>query len=58
MKKIDEARLETDVVYRAEYLSEFMGFGEKRSAIHGAASVLAAPLVPSLVDAVYETFLA
>ena len=54
MKRIDEQRLEEDTVYRVGYLSEFMGFGEEDVvAIHGAASRLA-PLVPILVDAVYE----
>jgi hypothetical protein len=53
MKKIDEERLETDVIYRVSYVSEFMGFGaEDIAAIHAAATVLA-PLVPTLVDAVY-----
>lgn len=54
MKHIDEARLETDSAYRFEYVSEFMGFGEEDIAvIHGAAP-LVAPLVPGLVDAVYD----
>ena len=54
MKHINEARLESDLSYRFEYLSEFMGFsGEDVAAIHAAAAVLA-PLVPALVDAVYE----
>jgi hypothetical protein len=54
MKQIDEARLETDVVYRVGYVSEFMGFDEEEIAtIHGAASLLA-PVVPALVDAVYD----
>ncbi len=54
MKKIDEASLESDLGYRFGYLTEFMGFGEDDiKAIHGAASHLA-PLVPSLVDAVYD----
>ena len=54
MQQIDEARLETDVVYRVGYVSEFMGFSDcDVSAIHGAASLLA-PVVPALVDAVYE----
>lgn len=53
MKRIDEARLETDLAYRFGYLAEFMGFSpEDIAAIHGAASHLA-PLVPALVDAVY-----
>lgn len=54
MKNIDEARLETDLAYRFGYLLEFVGFGaDDIAAIHGAAGALA-PLVPSLVDAVYE----
>lgn len=53
MKHIDEARLETDLEYRFGYLCEFIGFGQDDiDTIHGAAPLLA-PLVPSLVDAVY-----
>ncbi|RYX81451.1 hypothetical protein EON83_23960 [bacterium] len=54
MKHIDEARLETDSAYRFGYVAEFMGFGEEDIAvIHGAAPLLA-PVVPALVDAVYD----
>jgi Protoglobin len=54
MKRIDEPRLESDLGYRFGYLTEFMGFGEQDiKAIHGAAGKLA-PLVPALVDAVYD----
>jgi hypothetical protein len=54
MKHIDEQRLEEDVAYRVGYVSEFMGFGEGDiAAIQGAAGKLA-PLVPVLVDAVYD----
>ena len=54
MKKIDEARLETDLEYRFTYLTEFIGFGEDDiKAIKGAAPLLE-PLVPALVDAVYD----
>ncbi len=54
MNRIDEPRLETDLAYRFGYLAEFMGFGAADiAAIHGAAAALA-PLVPGLVDAVYE----
>ncbi|MFA6546637.1 MAG: protoglobin family protein [Limisphaerales bacterium] len=53
MKHIDEPRLETDLGYRFQYLTEFMGFTEEDiKAIHGGAALLA-PLVPALVDAVY-----
>lgn len=54
MRQIDEERLETDLSYRFGYLVEFMGFGaEDIDAIHASAPALA-PLVPTLVDAVYE----
>jgi len=53
IKHIDERRLEQDLVYRFGYLTEFMGFGPADiEAIRGAAGVLA-PLVPTLVDAIY-----
>ncbi|MBY0231817.1 MAG: protoglobin family protein [Gemmataceae bacterium] len=54
MTQIDERRLETDLGYRFGYLAEFIGFGKDDiEAIHAAAAKLA-PLVPSLVDAVYH----
>jgi hypothetical protein len=54
MQRIDEARLETDVVYRVGYLSEFMGFGAGDvAAIQSVAGKLASQ-VPALVDAVYD----
>jgi hypothetical protein len=54
LKHIDEPRLERDLGYRFGYLAEFMGFGaEDVAAIHAAAPKLA-PLVPALVDAVYD----
>jgi hypothetical protein len=53
MKHINEQRLESDLNYRFHYLSEFMGFGaDDVAAIHAAAPALA-PLVPTLVNAVY-----
>ena len=53
MQQIDEARLETDLSYRFEYLAGFMEFTPQDvEAVHSAASHLA-PLVPALVDAVY-----
>jgi hypothetical protein len=53
MRHIDEERLENDLAYRFDYLIDFIGFGGNDvAAIHHAAPLLA-PLVPSLVDAVY-----
>lgn len=54
MKRIDEPRLETDLGYRFEYLTEFMGFSRDDIGVIHAAAPLLAPLVPSLVDAVYN----
>src|SRR5262245_262179 len=54
METIEELRLERDLGYRFQYLAEFMGFGEDDVAtIHVAAPALA-PIVPDLVDAVYD----
>lgn len=54
MTHVDESRLEADTAYRFDYLAEFIGFdAEDVAAIHAAAEHLA-PLVPALVDAVYE----
>ena len=53
-KRIDEPRLENDLGYRFAYLADFMGFTpDDVAAIHAAAPQLA-PLVPALVDAVYD----
>ncbi len=58
MATIDEPRLETDTMYRFGYLCEFIGFGsDDIAAIHGAAPLLG-PLVPGLVDAVYDKLFA
>jgi hypothetical protein len=54
MQHVNELRLESDLGYRFGYLSEFIGFGaEDVAAIHASAAVLA-PLVPTLVNAVYQ----
>jgi len=52
-KHINEHRLEKDLGYRFQYLTEFMGFTpEDVQTIHAVAAHLA-PLVDGLVDAVY-----
>ncbi len=54
LQHIDESRLETDVAYRFEFLAGFMDFGEADiAAVHESATHLA-PIVPALVDAVYD----
>jgi hypothetical protein len=58
MQRIDEARLETDVVYRFDYVSGFIGFSQEDiDAIHAAARLLS-PLLPDLVDVVYDQLFA
>lgn len=54
INQIDEARLESDLGYRFNYLTEFMGFGEEDVEVIHASAELLAPLVPGLVDAVYD----
>lgn len=54
MNHIDEERLESDLGYRFSYLAEFMGFGPDDVAVIHAAAPALAPVVPVLVDAVYE----
>jgi len=57
MKAIDEARLESDPVYRYEYLADFIGFtADDVKAIHSLAGKLAAR-VPALVERTYERLL-
>lgn len=54
MRHIDEPRLESDLAYRFAYVTEFMGLnGADIAAIHASAAHLA-PVVASLVDAVYD----
>jgi hypothetical protein len=54
VQHIDEPRLESDLAYRFQYVAGFMGFdAQDIEAIHGSASHLA-PVVPALVDAVYD----
>ncbi len=54
MIKIDESKLESDLGYRFKFLTEFIGFNETDiQTILGAAPLLA-PVVPSLVNAVYD----
>ncbi len=54
MKTIDEKKLQDDVAYRFSYVTEFVGLNEKDVAIVHQAAEWLAPLVPTLVDAVYD----
>ena len=54
MQNIDEPRLETDLGYRFAYVTEFIGLGEDDLAAVLESAEILGPLVPALVDAVYE----
>lgn len=54
MKHIDEQRLETDVVYRFNYLREFIEFTDEDIETILSARPVLAPCVNDLVNAVYE----
>ena len=54
MKQIDEQKLEDDLGYRFEYLTEFIGLGEDDVAAVLESAEHLAPVVTSLVDAVYD----
>lgn len=53
VKTIDEVRLEDELGYRFQYLTEFMGLTADDIAVIHASAPKLAPLVPALVDAVY-----
>ncbi|MBT6156293.1 MAG: hypothetical protein HOL01_09190 [Planctomycetaceae bacterium] len=57
MQKVDEARLETDLQYRFEYLSEFIGFDESDVAVIHASAGYLAPHIPGIVERTYEKLL-
>ena len=57
-KVVDERRLETDTGYRFQYVAEFVGFGAAEIEAVRAVAPLLAPIVPRLVDAVYDRLFA
>lgn len=58
MKTVDEAKLETDLTYRFEYVAEFVGFGPEEAAAVVASGPYLGPLIPQIVDRTYEKLLA
>ena len=57
MQIIAEKKLENDLAYRIQYLRDFIGFtAEDAATLHASAPVVA-PLVPLVVDTVYEKLL-
>jgi hypothetical protein len=58
MQFIDESRLETDPLYRYEFLANFIGFGPDDVKLIQAAAPHLGPRVPQLVDQTYQKLLA
>ena len=58
MQSIDEARLESDLVYRYEYLSEFIGFTPDDARRIQSSAPHIGPRIPELVQKTYEKILA
>jgi len=58
METIDEARLETDLEYRYQYLCRFVGYGPDDSAAIQEIAPHLGPLIPLLVEQTYSRLLA
>jgi hypothetical protein len=54
VQHIDEEKLDQDIAYRFQFLSGFMGFTQDDIAVVHESAEHLAPLVPGLVDAVYD----
>jgi len=54
MKEINEEKLESDIQYRFGYVTEFIGITPEDIELIHVAKDLLAPVVPALVDAVYD----
>ncbi len=57
MQQIDEQRLETDPVFRFQYLADFIGFTSSDAAAVQATAMFLGPMIPELVDRTYEKLL-
>ncbi|KAL9655264.1 hypothetical protein ABK040_009038 [Willaertia magna] len=54
IEHIDEHQLESEILYRFNYVTKFMGFGDEDVKAILESKDLVAPAVPIIVDAVYE----
>lgn len=54
IEHVNEELLETKVGYRVEFLAKFMGFGAEDLELLKESAAHLGPLVPTLVDAVYD----
>lgn len=57
MKSIDEARLEQDLVYRFEYLCDFIGFGPEDQRLIQSCAPYLGPQIGALVESTYRKLL-
>ena len=57
MKSIDEVRLNADLPYRFEYLTDFMGFTAEDAGLIQSSAPYIGPLIPQLVEKTYEKLL-
>ncbi len=57
MQTIDEERLETDALYRYEFLAEFIGFGPEDAALIQAFAPHIGPRIGELVELTYAKLL-
>lgn len=58
MQSFDEARLETDLAYRYEFLAGFIGFGPSDIALIQGCAPYLGPQIPELVEKTYTKLLA
>ena len=57
MQSIDEARLETDLPYRFEYLAQFIGFGAEDAALIQGCAMYLGPQIGQIVERTYARLL-
>ncbi len=57
MQTIDETRLETDIVYRYEFLTEFIGFSDDDAKLIQTFAPHLGPKIPELVEKTYARLL-
>ena len=57
MQTIDEARLESDIEYRYQFLCDFIGFTDEDVKTIQGLVVHLAPVIPSVVEQTYEKLL-
>lgn len=58
MQQIDEQKLESDAVYRFQYLADFIGFTSADASAVQSVAMFLGPMIPELVDRTYHRLLA